>query len=99
MTEHTPDNCPLRERMARVETENEMAKPLHEQFRLDIEDLKTGVGDLKVGQAKMEGQLDTLLRANGRKSRRSQVVNTGGLVAVIVAASAAVVAVAEALGF
>lgn len=97
MTPHTPDNCPLRDRVVRVEVENELAKPLHAQFRLDIEDLKTGVSDLKVGQAKMEGQLNTLLN-NGRRSKRSQAVSTGGLVAVIVAASAAAVAVAEALG-
>ncbi len=94
MTSHTPDNCPLRERMVRVEVENELAVPLHKEFRQDIEDLKTGVGDLKVGQAKIQTTLK-LLETNGRRSRKNQAGIVAGAVVIIGAVSAAVVAVSQ----
>lgn len=57
------------ERIARLEEQNKTATPLHEQFRVDIADLKTG-------QAEIKTILD-LLVTNGQGHRKAKVLGVG----------------------
>ena len=72
------------ERIARLETENEAAKPLHEQFRQDIAELKTG-------QAEIQTTLRLLL-ANGhsRLNGRVRDVTLASVGAIAIAVLAAI---------
>ena len=72
------------ERIARLETENEAAKPLHEQFRQDI-------AELKAGQAEIQTTLRLLLgNGHGRFNGRVRDATLAGIGAAVIAVLAAI---------
>ena len=59
--------------MAKLEAENEAAKPLHERF----ERFGSDIAALKVGQVEIQTTL-RLLVTDGHNSRRSDFIKVGG---------------------